>query len=143
MRCRWELKLNAYWDGELPTKEQEQVAEHLMACLHCQATIAEWQKLRQWFQQDSVPTSRIAVVETLRRLAKEGAVKKPLLLLWLERLDALFVRPKFSFGAAMTVALILALLFANVPQLPTTFAEQLKFHIGRTLQEFTVLSPFR
>ncbi len=139
--CPWEPKLSAYWDGELPPDEQGQLKAHLQTCTDCQATLAAWQRLRQRFQQDSMPTGRVAIATTLERLRRDGAIRPPLFVGWLERLDAWFARPTVSFGAAMTVALALALLLANAPNLPATVAKQVKERAQQAMKQWTPL-PF-
>lgn len=113
MKCSWEQKLSAYWDGELTPNEQACVERHLHGCQHCQVTLAIWQRLRQSLQQESLPTSPIAVAATLERLKAEGAFRPTSWRSWLHRLDEWFMRPSIAFKAAMAMALVLALLLVN------------------------------
>jgi len=48
MKCRdLEELLSAYADGELPRAQREFVKEHLAGCSQCQATLADYMKVRQ------------------------------------------------------------------------------------------------
>jgi hypothetical protein len=48
MKCGdLEELLSAYADGELPRTQREFVKEHLAGCRHCQATLADYMKVRQ------------------------------------------------------------------------------------------------
>jgi len=48
MKCRdLEELLSAYADGELPHAQREFVEEHLAGCSQCQATLADYMKVRQ------------------------------------------------------------------------------------------------
>ena len=48
MKCgNLEELLSAYADGELPRTQREFVKEHLDSCSQCQATLADYMKVRQ------------------------------------------------------------------------------------------------
>jgi hypothetical protein len=70
MKCRdLEELLSAYADGELPRAQREFVEEHLADCSQCQATLADYMKVRQQLTSlRVVPTMPDIKVSTMSKI---------------------------------------------------------------------------
>ncbi len=116
------------------------MVHHFSVCPHCRATLKMWAQWRQSLQQVNFSVNWTAIAATMEQLRAVGAYRVPRWRVWWERVDNWLMRPVVAFRAAMTVALLLALVLANGTPLVARAAQQISTKLGQPI-EWSIVLP--
>lgn len=75
MNCKWNEKLSAFHDGELPADARAQVASHVAACPECAAEIERLRRIASFLKAAPIPAMSAGALPRLqKRLGAERIV---------------------------------------------------------------------
>jgi anti-sigma factor RsiW len=141
-----ELRLQAYFDDELPPEERGRMAAHLAQCPQCAQLIAQWQGVRLLLRR-TLPSAECFgnEGEFWGRLAVRLSEPRPAVWPWITYLPPLLfgaLGSALGLAAGLIVSLYRLARLGLLPALSPDRAQSLAASLAQSLWRYTALSWF-